>query len=73
MAIKIQLIRPDTLKEYPILALLDSGATVSSISQKFVNTHRIPTTPLEQAQRVYNADGTPNQNGPITEYATVQM
>jgi len=73
MAIKIQLIRPDTLEEYPILALLDSGATVSSISQKFVNTHRIPTTPLERAQRVYNADGTPNQNGPITEYATVQM
>ena len=71
MTIKTQLIRTDTLEEYSVLALLDSGATISSISQKFITNHRINTNKLDVAQRVYNADGTHNQNGPITEYITM--
>ena len=73
MMIKNQLLRTDTLEEYSVNTLLDSGATLSSISQDFVTKHRIATTPLEHKQTVVNADGTTNRNGPLTKYATMRM
>jgi len=42
MEIKLRLTRPDTLEEYSIKALLDSGTTSSIISQKFVIDNDIP-------------------------------
>jgi hypothetical protein len=71
--LKITLVRLDTLEEYSILALLDCGATGSTISQSFVSTHDIPTVALEKPIPVYNADGTSNSNGPITECVHMRM
>jgi len=47
MEIKLCLTHPDTLEEYSIKALLDSGTTSSIISQKFVIDNDIPAIPLE--------------------------
>jgi len=73
MTIKTQLIRTDTLEEYSVLALLDSGATISSISQKFITNHRINTNKLDCCSKSIQCDGTHNQNGPITEYVTMRL
>src|SRR5882757_4499925 len=73
MLLPICLTRVDTLDKYSTTTLLDSGATLSCVNQKFVNDHRIPTTKLEQKQRVFNADGTPNRSGFLREFVTMRM
>ena len=68
MEIKLHLTRPDTLEEYSIKALLDSGTTSSIISQKFVINNDIPIIPLENITPVYNTDGSQNAAGPIRSF-----
>src|SRR5882757_9972798 len=68
MEIKLRLTHPDTLEEYSIKALLDSGTTSSIISQKFVINNDIPIIPLENITPVYNADGSQNAAGPIRSF-----
>jgi hypothetical protein len=68
MEVKTRITRLDTLEEYPIKALLDSGTTTSIISQKFVIDNDIPTIPVESITPVYNADGSLNKAGPIRKY-----
>src|SRR5882757_7619324 len=63
MLLPICLTRVDTLDKSSTTALLDSGAMLSCINQKFVNDHCIPTTKLKQKQWVFNANRTPNQSG----------
>ena len=48
-------------------ALLDSGSTGSCINRKYVEEHGIPTRKLPIPIPVYNADGSFNQDGAITE------
>jgi len=54
-------------------ALIDSGSTGSCIHRRFVEENRIPTKKLPHPIPVYNADGTLNKNGDITETVTLEM
>src|ERR1700677_1300272 len=63
----------DTLEEYAVKALIDCGCTASSIAQTFVNKHQIQTHPLTKTMPVYNADGTMNAQGHITEYVILRI
>jgi len=56
-----------SLATVPMSVLLDSGAMGNFISPEFVRRHRLETTPLPQPVPVRNVDGTPNENGAITE------
>ena len=55
----------------PARALVDSGCTGSCIDEAFVNRHAIPTRKYIRPIGVFNADGTPNEAGIVTHYATV--
>ena len=63
----------DTGRTYGVKALLDSGSTGSCIDQKFVKENRINTNKYPTPIPVYNADGTRNQAGPITEYVDMRI
>ncbi len=52
-------------------ALVDSGCTSSAINRAFVKKHNIPTHATAAPIPVYNADGTRNQGGSITQYAEI--
>ena len=73
MELPVIVSRLDTLECFPIKALLDCGCTASSISQSFVDKHQILTHRLAKAIPVYNADGTMNAQGNITEYVVLRM
>src|SRR5882757_3860861 len=73
MEVKLRLTRPDTLEEYSIKALLDSGTTSSIVSQKFVIDNDIPIIPLENITPVYNANGSQNAAGPICSFVRIRM
>jgi hypothetical protein len=65
-----------TLGEGKVLrmdALLDSGCTGSCIDTEFVRKNEIPTKKVPLAIPVYNADGSLNEGGPITEFVEVRM
>ncbi len=53
--------------------LVDSGCTSSAINQSFVNQHNILTNATAAPIPVYNADGSRNQGGSITEYAEIHL
>ena len=52
-------------------ALLDSGATGMFVNRVFVQKHKLETRPLPNPIPVHNIDGTPNENGSITEEVKV--
>ncbi len=54
-------------------ALVDSGCTSSAINQAFVEKYNIPTHATAAPIPVYNADGTHNQGGSITQYAEIRL
>ncbi|KAF8833423.1 hypothetical protein BDN67DRAFT_869654, partial [Paxillus ammoniavirescens] len=68
-----QLSTLDDQREFSLKALVDSGCTGSSIDTGFVQAKGINTQPLPRPIPVYNADGTLNQGGLITHYATLRM
>jgi hypothetical protein len=51
--------------------LIDSGCEGSCIDRTFVETNRIPTIKLPRPIPIYNANGQPNSDGPISELAIV--
>ena len=56
----------DTEQRIKVNALLDSGATGLYVDRKFIDKHKISTSPLSIPLLVYNADGSQNANGKIT-------
>ena len=54
-------------------ALLDSGCTGSCIDQTFIRENGINTQKLPIPVMVYNADGTPNSAGAITEVVRLHV
>src|SRR5271154_983505 len=62
-----------SLRPVTTSALLDSGATGMFVNRDFVRKHNIETTPLPQPTSVHNVDGTPNENGLVTEEAHVLL
>ena len=58
---------------YNVLALLDSGCTGTTMDQQFAKEKGLETHKLPQPIPVYNADGSINQAGSITEFAIVEL
>ena len=56
-----------------IIALLDSRCTGSCIDREFVRKNNIQTKKVPLPIPVYNADGSLNEGGPITEFVEVRM
>ena len=63
----------DTNKSYSVKALLDTGCTGSAIDAEFVREKGIPTQLLHTPIPVYNADGSHNSGGPISEYVELRV
>ncbi|SJL10435.1 uncharacterized protein ARMOST_13821 [Armillaria ostoyae] len=53
--------------------LVDSGCTSSAINRAFVQKHRLDTVKTAIPIIVYNADGSRNKGGDITEYVEVRL
>src|SRR5258707_1420427 len=53
--------------------VLDSGATGMFINWSFVQKHQLETTPLPQPILICNVDGSPNENGSVTEEVHVTL
>ena len=51
--------------------LLNSGATGMFVNRAFAQKHKLETCPLPNRVPVHNVDGTPNENGSITEEVEV--
>ena len=73
MAIEVRILEYETRRNFFVSALIDSGCTTSAIDKEFVKTKKIPTQKMPKAILVYNADGTKNQGGDITEYVKLQL
>jgi len=54
-----------------VKALLDSGATECFIDEEFAKKNGLNTTPMCHPAKIFNVDGTKNQNGTIK--ATVDL
>ena len=65
--------KEDNSRVFETKALLDSGCTGSCINRSFVEENHIPTIKLARPIPVYNADGTLNQNGAITDVVELHM
>ena len=63
----------DDRRKWMVKGLLDSGCTGTTISKRFVREKRLTTMRTLKPVRVFNADGTENQGGPITEYVELRM
>ena len=53
--------------------LIDSGCTDTCVSKDLVQKENLPTEKLERPRQVFNADGTPNVDGNITECVKVEV
>ncbi|SJK98948.1 uncharacterized protein ARMOST_02226 [Armillaria ostoyae] len=65
-----------TLTNRQVLAtrgLVDSGCTSSAINRAFVQKHNLDTVKTAIPIIVYNADGSRNKGGDITEYVEVRL
>lgn len=60
-------------RRIPVDALLDSGCTGSCIDEDFVRRNDISTRKTALPIPVYNADGSANANGRITEFVDISM
>ena len=49
-------------------ALIDSGVSTNFIDKSFVQSNNLVTYKIANPYPVYNADGTANKDGKITEY-----
>jgi RNase H-like domain found in reverse transcriptase/Reverse transcriptase (RNA-dependent DNA polymerase)/Integrase zinc binding domain len=56
-----------------VIALLDSGCTGLCIDREFVRKNNIQMKKVPLPIPVYNADGSLNEGGPITEFVEVRM
>lgn len=63
----------DNLKSFSVTALIDSGCMGSSIDEKFVKKYGLVTRKSPRPIPVYNADGTRNKAGPITEFVELVL
>lgn len=60
-------------KKADIPALLDSGATHNFIDKQTVKQLRLGTHKLSQPWKVWNINGTENQEGSITQYCDLWL
>jgi hypothetical protein len=63
----------DTRQHHYLTALIDSGCTASAIDRSFVEKNKINTQKVAKPAPVYNADGTKNNGGEITDFVELCM
>lgn len=56
-----------------VVAMVDSGATITFISRRFIRENRVATQKLKHPILLFSIDGTENRDGSITELALLQM
>lgn len=61
----------DDHRSFQLAALLDSGASGCYIDEGFARAKSLNLTPLPRSLPIYNADGTPNEAGPV--HSTVDL
>ena len=71
--VRVKLTTTDTRKMFYKKALIDSGCSSSCISQKFIQENHLKTHKLPLPITCYNADGSTNKNGSITETIEMRM
>ena len=73
MDLKESIQRTDTSEQIAVKALLNSGCTGLCINEAFIDKHEIETRELPKSIPGYNADGTPNANGMVTQMAQLRL
>ena len=63
----------DTLDQYSMKALIDSGCTGSCINEDFIRKHNLNTNRLPKSIPVFNADGSSNVAGRLTHAVQLQV
>ena len=63
----------DSLAQFQVMGLIDSGCTGSCVDRKFVEKNGISTTKLRVPIPIYNADGSVNSAGSITDFVELHM
>ena len=53
--------------------LIDSGATDNFISKNLINQLKISTLPVAKPIKIWNVDGTHNQDGEITQFTDLEV
>ncbi|SJL01318.1 uncharacterized protein ARMOST_04638 [Armillaria ostoyae] len=71
--LNIQLTMVTGQQVFSTKGLIDSGCTSSAINRDFVRKHQLDTVKTTIPIVVYNADGTHNKVGNITEYVEMHM
>jgi len=71
--VRVKLQTTDTYRTFYKQALVDSGSSSSCISRKFVKENLIDTQPLPFPITCYNADGSTNKDGSVTEVVEMNM
>ena len=65
--VPIQVHTVDSNRPLAMKALIDCGATAEFIDHEFVHANELRTYPIPHPIGLYNADGSPNEIGKITE------
>ena len=73
MHIPVSLNTPGSKENVGTKALIDCGAGGKFIDTQFVQKNGFPTTKLSKPIPVYNVDGTPNKQGTIRAYTTLNI
>src|SRR5258705_7004188 len=63
----VELRTTTALRSISASALLNSGMTGMFVNRAFAQKHKLETHPLPNPVPVHNINGTPNENGSITE------
>ena len=63
----------DDQRSFRLEALIDCGSTGSCVDKQFVEENNLTTKRLLMPIPVYNADGSANTNGPITEVLEIYI
>jgi len=58
-------------KELQLQALVDSGCTHTEIDEQLVKEEKIKTEPMDRSFKVFNADGTKNEE--VTRFAPLEV
>src|SRR5258707_11586060 len=71
--IQVELTSLTSLTSVSTSMLLDSGATGMFINWSFMQKYQLETTPLPQPILMHNVDGSPNENGSVTEEVHITL
>jgi hypothetical protein len=65
--VQVECTTPDDHQRFLVVALLDSGAGGCYVDSNLVEKHDLQPIPLDIPLKVFNADGTENKHGTITQ------